>query len=207
MPDQLALQQALKGSPIPHPLSPHPNKFNPSTSLSLQFPIFPIFRPSIWPVRACGRIKVTKIQKPAHSTLATKNINHQATSRQEIVRHMDSREGLGVATSPTYSHSSSISPPRVTYHMWRRPSAVISSMRVVVLLAILGNCRGNGRLGLGLGFDCLRCFWALGLWMSVRIVMLHRGKAFFCTIWSSLFRVEDDCCSVEEKGLTSLLGF
>jgi hypothetical protein len=57
------------------------------------------------------------------------------------VRQMNNREGAGVTTSPTYSHSSSMSPPRVTYHMWRRPSALIASMRVL-LRAILTRCSG-----------------------------------------------------------------
>lgn len=126
-------------------------------------------------------------------------------SRQEMVRHMDSRDLGGVTTSPTYSHSSSMSPPRVTYHMWRRPLAVISSTRVV-LRAILEKCRWNGRLGLLLGFDMLWCVCDLGCWMSVRIVVLYRRTLSFVGFGSSLLIVEDDCCSVQKKRFTSLLG-
>ena len=41
----------------------------------------------------------------------------------------------------------------------------------------------------------------------MRIVGLERGRLIFVRFGSSLFTVEDDCCSVEKKGLTSLLGF
>jgi hypothetical protein len=62
-----------------------------------------------------------------------------------------------VTTSPTYSHSSSMSPPRVTYHKCWRPSDVVASMRVV-LRGILKKCSGMEDLGFGLGFDLYAMF-------------------------------------------------
>jgi hypothetical protein len=88
--------------------------------------------------------------------------------------------------------------------MWRRPSAVIFSMRVVVR-AILGKWSGMEDLGLGLGFDVYVMF----LWFGVLNVgedrELHRRRLLFVRFGSSLLRIGDDCCLVEKKDLRPCL--